>query len=113
MGKPERHCQVDVEVNPVPGLVRKEGACGANGDKCNEHEEADRHGSAEATILTQREVNDPIKDLPRSCNAVARDKGGGRGERVHHEEPDRGEAGESVQPCRLIASNHLIDPRGA
>ena len=113
MGKPERHRQVDVEVNPVPGLVRKEGSRGANGDKRNEHEEADRHGGAEATILAQREVNDPIKDLPRSCDAVARDKGGGRGERVHHEEPDRGESGEAMQPRRLIASNHLINPRGA
>ena len=113
MRKAERHRNVDVEMNPVPRLICKEGACGSNGDDGNKDKESDRNRGANAPLLAHGEVNDPVKNLTRSCNAIAGDKGGGRSERVHHKQPDGGEAGETVKARRLIAPNNLLNPRRA
>ena len=68
MQEAERHRDVDVEMDAVPGLIRESRASGANGDHGDQDKESDGNGGAESPFLIQREVNDAVPDLHHTRN---------------------------------------------
>ena len=105
----ERHRNVDVEVNAVPGLIGQSRACRPNRDDGHNDQEPEGDCAAKPARFKHRKGVDLIPHFADGWNRGRAGVGDGGGHCVDRDEPDADEAGESMDARRLVAPQDLIN----
>ena len=109
MQEAERHGDVDVEVNAVPGFVRHSCTCRPNRNHGHNDQESKGNGAAEPARLKDREGVDLVPHLADGWNRGGAGVCNRGGDGVDRNEPDAREAGESMDARRLVTPQDLVN----
>jgi hypothetical protein len=103
----ERHGEVRVDMEPVPGLVAHPPAGRGHRGEAHQEEEPEAHHRPQDVRVARHEV----QRLGHDVLAVAEGPAGQRQDGVPADQPDRREADPAVGPREPVGSDRLVQPR--